>query len=110
MSAPLLPDRPSVKIPQLDGRVDAMSAARTHYAVRRAVAVVAALNLAYFGIEFAVAARIGSVSLFADSIDFLEDTAVNILVFVGLAWSARRRAKLAMALALLLLLPGLATL
>ncbi len=78
--------------------------------LQRVVTWVAALNLGYFGIEFAVASTIGSVSLFADSIDFLEDTAVNVLILVGLAWSARRRAKLGMALALVLLLPGIATL
>jgi len=33
--------------------------------------------LAVFGIEFAVAIVIGVVSLFADSVDFLEDTSVN---------------------------------
>jgi hypothetical protein len=38
---------------------------------------VAALNLGYFGIEFAVAIAIGSVALFADSVDFLEDGAVK---------------------------------
>jgi Co/Zn/Cd efflux system component len=81
----------------------------TPNAVRRAVAIVAALNLAYFGVEFAVATRVGSVSLFADSIDFLEDTAVNVLIGIGLAWSARARAKLGMGLALVLLLPGVAT-
>ena len=79
-------------------------------AVRRAVTLVALLNIAYFGVEFAVATRIGSVSLFADSIDFLEDTAVNALILLGLAWSARRRAKLAMGLAMVLLIPGIATL
>ena len=42
-------------------------------ALRRAVRIVAMLNLAYFGVEFGVALAIGSVSLFADSIDFLED-------------------------------------
>jgi Co/Zn/Cd efflux system component len=42
-------------------------------ALRRAVVWVACLNLGYFGIEFSVATSIGSVSLFADSIDFLED-------------------------------------
>ena len=45
----------------------------TQDGLRRAVLIVALLNLAYFGIEFAVALAIGSVSLFADSIDFLED-------------------------------------
>lgn len=79
-------------------------------ALPRIVAWVAALNLAYFGVEFAVARAIGSVSLFADSIDFLEDTAVNLLVLLGLGWTARRRALLAMGLALLLLVPGVLTL
>jgi Co/Zn/Cd efflux system component len=60
-------------------------------------------------VEFAMARRIGSVSLFADSVDFLEDAAVNLLIFVALAWSARRRARMGMVLALLLLVPGLAT-
>ena len=35
--------------------------------LRRVVRLVAVLNLAYFGIEFAVARAIGSVSLFSDS-------------------------------------------
>ncbi len=72
--------------------------------------LAAVLNLGYFGIEFAVAVAIGSVSLFADSIDFLEDTSLNLLIFVGLAWSAPNRARLGMALAGILLIPSLATL
>ena len=36
------------------------------------------------GIEFAIARVIGSVSLFADSIDFLEDASVNLLIAVAL--------------------------
>jgi Co/Zn/Cd efflux system component len=78
--------------------------------LRRVVVVVAGLNLAYFGIEFAVALAIGSVSLFADSIDFLEDASVNLLIAVALGWSATRRARLGMVLAGILLVPGLATL
>jgi Co/Zn/Cd efflux system component len=78
--------------------------------LRRAVRLVAILNFAYFGIEFAVALAIGSVSLFADSVDFLEDTSVNFLILVALTWSARSRAKVGMALAGILLIPGLATL
>jgi Co/Zn/Cd efflux system component len=74
----------------------------------RAVRLVAALNLAYFGVEFAVALHIGSVSLLADSVDFLEDAAVNFLIFAALGWSARRRAQVGMALAGLLLAPALA--
>jgi len=78
--------------------------------LRRVVIVVAVLNLAYFGVEFAVALAIGSVSLFADSIDFLEDASVNLLIAVALGWSATGRARLGMALAGILLIPGLATL
>jgi Co/Zn/Cd efflux system component len=79
-------------------------------ALRRNVLVVAVLNLGYFAVEFAVATRIGSVSLFADSIDFLEDASINLLIFVALTWSARNRARLGMALAGILLVPGIATL
>jgi Co/Zn/Cd efflux system component len=79
-------------------------------ALRQTVRLVAMLNLGYFGVEIAVALAIGSVSLFADSIDFLEDAAVNGLILVALGWSAHRRALVGMALAAILLAPGLATL
>mgnify|MGYP002713753015 CR=1 FL=1 len=78
--------------------------------LRRAVAIVALLNLAYFGVEVSVAVAIGSVSLFADAIDFLEDATVNGLILLALGWSAKRRALVGMALAAILLVPGLATL
>lgn len=78
--------------------------------IRNAVAMVAALNFAYFGVEFWVALRIESVSLFADSVDFLEDTSVNLLILMALGWSAYRRSLVGMFLAALLLVPGLATL
>ena len=81
-----------------------------NYRFRSAVAVVAALNLAYFGVEFSVALSIGSVSLFADSIDFLEDTTVNFLILAALGWSAHKRSLVGMLLAVLLLIPGVATL
>lgn len=76
---------------------------------RRAAAWVAALNLAYFGIEFTVALAIGSVALSADSVDFLEDASVNLLILMALGWSAIARARVGMGLAGLLLVPGLAT-
>ncbi|MER9627876.1 cation diffusion facilitator family transporter [Mesorhizobium sp. M0296] len=78
--------------------------------LRRVVLVVALLNLGYFGIEFAVALAIGSVSLFADSVDFLEDASVNLLILLAMGWSLRARSRVGMALALILLVPGLATL
>jgi Co/Zn/Cd efflux system component len=79
-------------------------------ALRRVVRWVALLNLSYFGVEFAVALAIGSVSLFADSVDFLEDASVNVLILAALAWTPRNRARVGMLLAGILLMPGLATL
>lgn len=81
-----------------------------HAALRRVVRLVVILNLGYFGIEFAVARAIGSVSLFADSIDFLEDASINLLILVALRWAARRRALMAMVLAGFIMVPGVATL
>ena len=78
--------------------------------LRRIVWWVAILNAAYFGVEFIVALWIGSVSLFADSVDFLEDTSVNLLIVLALGWSLRTRARVGMLLAIVLLVPGLATL
>ncbi|MBL8565917.1 MAG: cation transporter [Hyphomicrobiaceae bacterium] len=75
--------------------------------LRRTVAAVAALNFSYFWVEIAVALAIGSVALFADSIDFLEDASVNVLVLLALGWSARRRRAVGLLLAVLLTIPGL---
>ena len=88
----------------------AASLGKLDEALRRVVARVAVLNLTYFGVEFGVALVIGSVSLFADSIDFLEDTSVNLLILIALGWGARRRSHVGMVLAGILLVPGLATL
>lgn len=79
-------------------------------ALRRVIRCVALLNFGYFAVEFAVALAISSVSLFADSVDFLEDASVNLLILAALGWTARSRAKLGMVLAAILLVPGLATL
>jgi Co/Zn/Cd efflux system component len=79
-------------------------------ALRRAAGLVALLNLSYFVVEFTAAISIGSVSLFADSIDFLEDTSVNLLILFALGWSLRARSRVGMCLALILLAPGIAAL
>ncbi|RRJ86631.1 cation transporter [Gulosibacter macacae] len=76
--------------------------------LRRAVLTVALLNLTYFFVEFAVALGIGSVSLFADSVDFLEDAAVNLLIFLALGWSLRTRAITGKVLAVIILIPAIA--
>lgn len=76
--------------------------------LRRTVALVALLNLAYFAVEFAVALTAGSVSLLADSADFVEDASVNLLILAALNWSARLRARVGMLLAGVLLAPAAA--
>jgi Co/Zn/Cd efflux system component len=85
-----------------------LEAAPDGHALRRTVIAVVLLNLGYFSIEFAVGLAIGSVSLFADSVDFLEDASINLLIAIGLGWSARQRARLGMLLAAILLAPALA--
>ena len=78
--------------------------------MRRAVLIVALLNLAYFVVEIVAAAALGSAALLADSVDFLEDTAINLLVFVAVAWPAARRRVAAKVLAGLIVLPAIAAL
>ena len=85
-----------------------MKSSDTH--LRRAVLLVALMNFAYFWVEIGVAVSIRSVSLFADSVDFLEDTIVNLIIFVALGWSLRHRAVAGMLLAGVLLIPSAATL
>ena len=77
-------------------------------ALRRTVLIVAVLNIAYFGVEFTTALQINAVSLFADSVDFLEDASVNLLIFVALGWTALRRARMGMVLAGLMVVPAVA--
>ena len=74
--------------------------------LRRVVLAVALLNLSYFFVEFAVALEAGSVSLLADSVDFLEDTAINLLIFVALGWPMARRAVMGKAMAAILVVPA----
>lgn len=76
--------------------------------LRRTVLAVAGLNLAYFFVESGVALAIGSVSLLADSVDFLEDTAVNLLVLLALGWSVAARARAGRMMALIILVPAAA--
>jgi Co/Zn/Cd efflux system component len=74
--------------------------------LRRVVLVVASLNFAYFFVESGVALATGSVSLLADSVDFLEDTAINALIFVALGWPMARRAMAGKVMAGILLVPA----
>ena len=53
---------------------------------------------------------IGSVSLFAGSVDLLEDASVNFLIAIAFGWSTTSRARVGRALAGILVTPVLATL
>ncbi|GAA3612916.1 cation diffusion facilitator family transporter [Marihabitans asiaticum] len=76
--------------------------------LRRVVLVVAALNFAYFFVEGSIALLVGSVSLAADSVDFLEDTAINLLIFLAFGWSLRARSLVGKLMVLVLLAPAAA--
>jgi Co/Zn/Cd efflux system component len=78
--------------------------------LRQTVLLVAALNLAWFGVEFVAALRIGSVSLLADGVDFLEDSSVNLLIALALSWTAHARSQLGVVLAGLMVVPAAAVL
>lgn len=45
----------------------------------------------------------GSFPLLADSVDFLEDAAINLLIFIALGWPRARRAAAGKAMALIIL-------
>ena len=75
-------------------------------ALKRTVLKVAALNLTYFALEFYFAHQLNSVALFSDSLDFLEDASVNILIFLAFSLTLVWRTRLSYLFALLLLLPA----
>lgn len=75
---------------------------------RKSVLLVALANLSYFFVEFFVARDISSISLFADSVDFLEDASVNILIFLAVNWTHKNKARLAKCLAIFLVIPAIA--
>lgn len=77
---------------------------------RNTVLVVCLLNLLYFGTEFYFAQVAGSVSLVADSIDFLEDALLNGLIFTASFLALKHQSRLGLILAALLLVPVAATL
>jgi len=75
-------------------------------ALKPIVLRVATLNLSYFSIEFYFAHRYNSVALFSDSLDFLEDASVNLLIFLSFSLTLLWRTRLSYLFALLLLLPA----
>lgn len=80
----------------------------TYFDLRRTVLLVAALNFLYFFVEFTFGRLYNSLALISDSIDFLEDASVNLLVVLALGWSVAKRKYVSYLLATLLLVPGIA--
>ena len=76
--------------------------------LRKTVLLVATLNLIYFVVEYYYGQLYDSVALIGDSVDFLEDASVNILIALAIGWSLKKRRYTSYALALLLLVPGVA--
>ena len=76
-------------------------------ALKPIVARVAFLNITYFSLEFYFAHKFNSVSLLSDSLDFLEDASVNILIFLAFSLAVVWRKRLSYIFALLMLLPGI---
>jgi Co/Zn/Cd efflux system component len=78
--------------------------------LRRVLIRVAALNLGYFVVEGAAGLWSGSAALLVDSVDFLEDAALNLLILVGLGWPLAARLRLATLFVAIMALPALAAL
>jgi len=82
----------------------------TNRQLKSAVLWVAILNGFYFFVEFGAGLATHSVSLIADSIDFLEDASLNALILVGFALAGAARARLGSVLAIIIGVPSLAAL
>ncbi|MBX3102184.1 MAG: cation transporter [Bacteroidetes bacterium] len=82
-----------------------MQPAPGKFSFARTVVIIAILNGLYFLVEAFAALQTGSVALMADSIDFLEDFSVNLLIYLALHLTAAWRARIGSTLALSLLIP-----
>lgn len=74
--------------------------------LRRAVFWVAAINLAWFSVQVTAASILGSIALLADAVDYLEDTAINLLVGLAVTWPLARRATVGRIMAGVVLVPA----
>lgn len=76
--------------------------------VRRKVLFIALINAIYFVVEFYFGRKFNSVSLISDSVDFLEDASINLLIAFAIGWSLRKRIVTGYILAVILFIPGVA--
>lgn len=91
-----------------EGVEDELTASALTAPMRRAVGAVAGLNLLGFVVEVVIAVAVGSVALFADAADFLEDVLINTLVLVAVTWPVASRRRASYVLAGLILIPAAA--
>lgn len=80
--------------------------ARVDPAYRRALQTVVVLNVGFGVIELLAGFLASSQALKADSLDFLGDGSITFVGLLALAWSARSRAKVALAQGLFLAVLG----
>ena len=76
------------------------------FTLRKTVILVAILNFTYFVVEFYFGKLFNSISLISDSIDFLEDASINLLIALAIGWTLRKRQVTSYLLAIILLVPG----
>lgn len=76
--------------------------------LKKSVLLVSFANLSYFFVEFVIARHIEATSLFADSVDFLEDASINLLIFLALHWTSTNKARLGKVLAIIVTIPAFA--
>lgn len=76
--------------------------------LRSTVLIIASLNFSYFIVEYYFGQRFNSIALLSDSVDFLEDASINILIALAIGWSLRKRQITSYFLAAILLVPGIA--
>ena len=74
------------------------------------ILIIAILNFIYFFVEFFTALNITSISLFADSIDSLEDPFINFLILLGLYLSVKNRIIMGYILIGIIFIPSIFTL
>ena len=78
--------------------------------IEQSLILVIFINLFYFCIEFFYANKINSVALFSDSIDFIEDVIVNLLVIIAANFNKQNRFIFSILLSVAILVPAICAL
>ena len=78
--------------------------------IRLNLILVIQINLFYFFFEYFYAHKINSVTLFADSIDFLEDISLNLLIYLSINNKKSKKIILPLVLSFFMLIPAILSL